>query len=71
MANLRAVSERLKAGEGTLGALLEDPTVYENLAQFLEGAQRSLLLRALIRSTIGAGALDRGRGNENEVTGRR
>ena len=55
MANLRAVSERLKAGEGTLGALLEDPTVYENLAQFLEGAQRSLLLRALIRSTIGAG----------------
>ena len=56
MANLRAISERLNAGEGTLGALLEDPTVYENLAQFLEGARRSLLLRTLIRSTIGAGA---------------
>jgi len=55
MANLRAVSERLNAGEGTLGALLDDPTVYENLAQFLEGARRSLLLRTLIRSTIGAG----------------
>ncbi len=55
MANLRVVSERLKAGDGTLGALLEDPTVYENLAQFLEGARRSLLLRALIRSTISAG----------------
>jgi phospholipid/cholesterol/gamma-HCH transport system substrate-binding protein len=56
MANLRAVSERLKAGDGTVGALLEDPTVYENLALFLEGARRSYLLRALIRSSIGAGA---------------
>ena len=56
MANLRAVSERLKAGEGTLGGLLEDPTVYEHLVQFLDGARRSFLLRALIRSTVGAGA---------------
>ena len=56
MANLRAVSERLKAGDGTVGALLEDPTVYENLVLFLEGARRSYLLRALIRSSIGAGA---------------
>jgi len=64
MANLRAISERLKAGEGTLGALLDDPTVYENLAQFLEGARRSLLLRALIRSTIGAGASTGAKGTE-------
>jgi phospholipid/cholesterol/gamma-HCH transport system substrate-binding protein len=56
MANLRVITERLKAGEGTVGALLEDPTVYENLAAFLEGAQRSFLLRSLIRSSIGAGA---------------
>jgi phospholipid/cholesterol/gamma-HCH transport system substrate-binding protein len=55
MANLRAVTERLKSGEGTVGALLEDPTVYENLVQFLEGARRSFLLRTLIRSTIEAG----------------
>jgi phospholipid/cholesterol/gamma-HCH transport system substrate-binding protein len=56
MANLRAVSERLNAGEGTVGALLEDPTVYENLVQVLDSAKRSYLLRALIRSSIGAGA---------------
>jgi phospholipid/cholesterol/gamma-HCH transport system substrate-binding protein len=56
MANLRVITDRLKAGEGTVGALLEDPTVYENLAAFLEGAQRSFLLRSLIRSSIGAGA---------------
>jgi phospholipid/cholesterol/gamma-HCH transport system substrate-binding protein len=52
MSNLRIITERLKAGEGTLGALMEDPTVYENLAAFLEGAQRSFLLRALIRNSI-------------------
>jgi len=56
MANLRAVSERLKSGDGTMGALIEDPTVYESMVQFLEGARRSYLLRALIRSTIGAGS---------------
>ena len=55
VANLRAITDRLAAGEGTIGGLLEDPTVYENLAAFLEGAQRSVLLRYLIRSTIGAG----------------
>ena len=55
MANLRAVSEKIKAGEGTMGALIEDPTVYENLVTFLEGAQRSLLLRSLVRSTIHRG----------------
>ncbi len=55
LANLRVITERLAAGEGTLGGLLEDPTVYENLAAFLEGAQRSVLLRYLIRSTITSG----------------
>jgi phospholipid/cholesterol/gamma-HCH transport system substrate-binding protein len=55
MANLRTITDRLRAGEGTVGGLLEDPTVYENLAAFLEGAERSVLLRALIRSTITSG----------------
>jgi phospholipid/cholesterol/gamma-HCH transport system substrate-binding protein len=55
MANLRTITDRLAAGEGTLGGLLEDPTVYENLAAFLEGAQRSTLLRYLIRSTMEEG----------------
>jgi phospholipid/cholesterol/gamma-HCH transport system substrate-binding protein len=55
MADLRAITGRIEAGEGTLGGLVQDPTVYENLAAFLEGAQRSLLLRALIRAAIGRG----------------
>jgi len=55
MADLRSITGRIEAGEGTLGGLIKDPTVYENLAAFLEGAQRSVLLRALIRSAIGRG----------------
>jgi phospholipid/cholesterol/gamma-HCH transport system substrate-binding protein len=55
MADLRAITGRIEAGQGTLGGLVRDPTVYENLAAFLEGAQRSLLLRALIRAAIGRG----------------
>ncbi|MFQ5829180.1 MAG: MlaD family protein [Candidatus Methylomirabilia bacterium] len=55
LANLRAITDRLAAGDGTIGGLLQDPTVYENLAAFLEGAQRSVLLRYLIRSTIQSG----------------
>lgn len=55
MANLRQITARIEAGEGTLGGLVADPTIYENLAAFLEGAQRSVLLRALIRAAIGRG----------------
>ena len=50
-ADLQVVAERLRRGEGTLGALLEDPTVYEDLSALLRGANRSFLLRSLIRST--------------------
>jgi phospholipid/cholesterol/gamma-HCH transport system substrate-binding protein len=50
MADLQVVAERLRRGDGTLGALLDDPTVYEDLSALLRGANRSLLLRSLIRS---------------------
>jgi phospholipid/cholesterol/gamma-HCH transport system substrate-binding protein len=46
--NLRTVSTALSSGQGTLGALLVDPSVYENLTAVLEGSQRSRLLRVLI-----------------------
>jgi phospholipid/cholesterol/gamma-HCH transport system substrate-binding protein len=50
LANLRAITARINEGEGTLGALVVDPTVYDRLAAVLDGASRSALLRALIRS---------------------
>ncbi len=60
-ADLQSVATRLRQGEGTLGALLEDPTVYEDLSALLRGANRSLLLRSLIRSTREDGAPERGK----------
>jgi phospholipid/cholesterol/gamma-HCH transport system substrate-binding protein len=50
LANLKEISAKLNEGEGTLGALLADPTVYERLVAILDGAQRSFLLRGLLRS---------------------
>src|SRR5438034_947233 len=50
VANLKEISEKVKEGEGTIGALIADPTIYERLVTILEGAQRSFLLRSLIRS---------------------
>ncbi|MBI4637445.1 MAG: MCE family protein [Candidatus Rokubacteria bacterium] len=48
--NLKLITEKINAGEGTLGALIADPTIYERLAAILDGAQRSFLLRSLIRN---------------------
>ena len=49
VANLKSITEKIDEGEGTLGALIADPSLYERLVRILEGAQRSFLLRSLIR----------------------
>jgi phospholipid/cholesterol/gamma-HCH transport system substrate-binding protein len=49
LANLQQITGKINEGEGTLGALVADPTVYEQLVSILEGAQRSSILRFLIR----------------------
>jgi len=58
--NLKAISEKVKDGEGTIGALIADPTIYERLVTILEGAERSFLLRSLIRSLGEQGAESKG-----------
>jgi phospholipid/cholesterol/gamma-HCH transport system substrate-binding protein len=50
VANLKAITARINEGEGTLGALVADPTIYERLTAILDGAERSWLLRSLIRN---------------------
>jgi phospholipid/cholesterol/gamma-HCH transport system substrate-binding protein len=46
---LEEVLRKLDEGDGSLGALLNDPSVYEELKLLLSGAQQSLLLRSLIQ----------------------
>ena len=58
-ADLQSITAGLRRGEGTIGGLLEDPTIYEDLSALLRGANRSLLLRGLIRSTVEEGAREK------------
>ena len=46
------VVQKVERGEGTLGALISDPTVYEDLKVILGGAKKSTLIKGLIRYTI-------------------
>ena len=51
---LNSVLEKIDDGDGSLGLLVNDPTVYDDLKLLLNGAQRSLVLRSLI-SLAGSG----------------
>jgi phospholipid/cholesterol/gamma-HCH transport system substrate-binding protein len=52
--DLRGVTGQIKDGKGTLGALLNDPSVYEDLKVLLGNVQRNQVLRALVRYSIQA-----------------
>ena len=59
MGNLNAMSKDLRhivadarAGKGTVGALLVDPSVYEDIKMLLGNVQRNEVLRALVRYSI-------------------
>ena len=56
VANLKAISQKINEGEGTVGALIADPAIYERLVTILDGAQRSFLLRSMIRGLGDKGA---------------
>jgi phospholipid/cholesterol/gamma-HCH transport system substrate-binding protein len=51
-ADLRDIMAGLRTGKGTLGALLVDPSVYEDLKSVLGNVQRNDSLRALVRYSI-------------------
>ena len=48
-ARLNSILEKVDRGEGTLGLLLNDPTLYEEVKQLVGGANRSTVVRSLIQ----------------------
>lgn len=48
-ARLNAILAKIDAGDGTLGLLVNDPGLYADLQELVGGAQRSLVVRSLIR----------------------
>lgn len=51
-ADLREVTRMIRDGEGTIGALITDPTVYEDLQTLLGRAERNKILKEYVRRTI-------------------
>jgi len=62
MANFNEISEMLRGGEGTLGALIIDPSIYDNLKGILGEAERSKFVRAAVRYLVDQEQVD-GTGN--------
>lgn len=50
--NIESVTGKIDRGEGSLGGLINDPTVYYDLKTLLGKANRSKLLKAVIRHTL-------------------
>ena len=50
--DLKQIVADVKSGKGTLGALLVDPSVYEDLKMVLGNVERNKALRALVRYSI-------------------
>ncbi len=48
-ARLNSILAKIDRGEGTLGLLVSDPTLYDDLKNLVGGAERSLLVRSMIR----------------------
>jgi phospholipid/cholesterol/gamma-HCH transport system substrate-binding protein len=46
--NLNSILVKIDSGEGTLGAFVNDPTLYEDLKLVLGGARDSMLVRGLV-----------------------
>jgi phospholipid/cholesterol/gamma-HCH transport system substrate-binding protein len=52
LVSLRSILEKVDKGEGTLGALVNDPTAYEDLKILLGGAKRSKVIKAVVNYSI-------------------
>lgn len=50
--DLRQIVADVRAGKGTVGALLVDPSIYEDLKMVLGNVERNKALRALVRYSI-------------------
>jgi len=50
--DIKDITTKIKAGEGSLGGVIQDPTVYEDLKEILGNVKRNKILRELVRLSI-------------------
>lgn len=65
LAHLEGIFKKIDKGEGSLGALINDPTIYEDLKSLFGGAKRSNILKYFMRQFIEDGT-DEGDRSESE-----
>lgn len=53
---LNSVSQKIDSGQGTLGKLINDPSIYDDLADILRGAKKSWFIKRWIKSAQKKGA---------------
>jgi phospholipid/cholesterol/gamma-HCH transport system substrate-binding protein len=49
LANVEGITQKINDGEGTLGALITDKSVYEDLQEIMGGAKRSTVIKEAVR----------------------
>ena len=52
LVQISSITEKMNNGTGTLGALINDPGLYDNLNALLGGANRNRVIRNLVRQTV-------------------
>jgi len=57
-ARLNSILAKIDRGDGTIGLLVNDPALYEDMQTLVGGAQRSLLIRSMVRMAVDAGEQD-------------
>ncbi|MCL2726105.1 MAG: MlaD family protein [Polyangiaceae bacterium] len=63
--DMREIVANVKAGRGTLGGLLVDPSVYEDIKSLVGNIERNEVLRALVRYSIRQNEQQKPAGNVN------
>lgn len=66
MKNLRVVTDRVKNGEGTIGALFSDSSLYEDLKNLIGGANRNKVLKFFVRQAVKSSDDDKAQKAESE-----
>ncbi len=51
-ANLNQIFQKINEGTGTVGALINDPSLYDDLKSLLGGANRNRIIRNLVRQSM-------------------
>lgn len=55
MEHLESILRKVDKGEGTMGSLINDPTVYEDIKSLMGGAKRSAVLKYFMKQFIESG----------------